>query len=258
MNVIFKVPEESSNYSQHSAFIVSKVSSIIQTSIETKNNLIFIYTNLKRGLPLENINKVAGPFVEAWTLEQFENIADDMSNEYQLIHAQAGKRLDAFDIVLQFRYKRDSLSYLSANIDAKATAEDIQTSGRSPNITSFARIRTAYIKDPDFLFIVLSLKHKVYGERDTTTGMTNGIMEVVSQATYDLKYVSAEDLNYNRALGTGQLQIRDIHYVKIVPQRTTWEFLQLLDRKFIQSKGEKAWLELAKKYKWTKEANDAI
>lgn len=86
-----------------------------------------------------------------------------------------------------------------------------------------------------------------------STGMTNGIMEVVSYAVYDLKYVSTADINYNRALGTGQLQIRDIHYVDIVSQRTTWEFIQLLDSKYIQSKGEAAWLELARKFQWIKE-----
>jgi hypothetical protein len=97
----------------------------------------------------------------------------------------------------------------------------------------------------------LSLKHKVYGERDAVTGMTNGIMEVVAYAVYDLKYISSPDLSYNSALGTGQIQIRDIHYVTLV-QRTTWEFLQMLDAKFIRSKGEVAWLALARKNGWIK------
>lgn len=144
----------------------------------------------------------------------------------------------------------------SSDYPVDSTSEDIKTSGRSPNITSFARIRTEYIKDPDYIFIILSLKHKVYGERDASTGMTNGIMEVVSFAVYDLKYVSSADINYNRALGTGQLQIRDIHYVDIVERRTTWEFIQLLDRKYIQSKGEDAWLALARKFEWIKEDNN--
>lgn len=257
MDVVFKIPQESPGYSEDSAFIIQQISSIMQKSIEDKNNLIFIHTNLRRGLPLENINKVAGPFVEAWALEQFENIADDPNNEYELINAQAGKRLDTFDIVLQFKHRRDSLKYLSANVDTKATAEDIRTSGRSPNITSFARIRTEYVKDPDYIFIILSLKHKVYGERDALTGMTNGIMEVVSYAVYDLKYVSSPDISYNRALGTGQLQIRDIHYVEVVDKRTTWEFIQMLDAKYIQSKGEVAWLALARKFQWIKEDGES-
>ncbi|MBM3239974.1 restriction endonuclease [Candidatus Poribacteria bacterium] len=252
MIVKYKVPQESDDYSENSKFVVERISQIMETAIKTEKNKIFIHTNLKRGLPLENINKVAGPFVEAWALEQFEIIADDKGNQYQLINVEPGKRLDPFDIILQFKRKRNSADYVSANVDVKATAEDIKTSGKSPNITSFARIRSEYIDDPDYIFIVLSLKHKVYSEKDQTTGMTNGIMEVVAHSVYDLKYISEQDLNYNPALGTGQLQIRDIHYVDIV-QRTTWEFLQMLDKKFIRSQGEEAWLRLARQHEWIKE-----
>jgi len=136
-------------------------------------------------------------------------------------------------------------------VDVKATAEDIPSSGKSPNITSYARIRSGYLEDPDYIFIVLSLKHKVYSERDSKTGMTKGIMEVVSHSVYDLKYISDRDLNYNPALGTGQLQIRDIHYVDLT-YRTTWEFCQVLDEKFKRSQGEDAWFEMARKYEWIK------
>jgi hypothetical protein len=253
MPTIYKIPQESSDYTDSSAFVVGQISAIVENAIKTGRNRIFIHTNLKRGLPLENINKVAGPFVEAWALEQFEEIVGNLNHQYALINVEAGKRLDPFDIVLQFKRTRDNAGYISANVDVKATAEDIKTAGKSPNITSFARIRSEYIKDPDYIFVVLSLKHRVYGERDATTGMTNGIMEVVSHAVYDLKYISVADLNYNPALGTGQLQIRDIHYVEI-ETRTTWEFLQMLDAKFIRSQGKKAWLALAHKYEWIKES----
>lgn len=252
MVVIFKIPVESPDYPEASTYVVTRIASIMQKAIEERKNLIFIRTNLKRGLPLENINKVAGPFVEAWALEQFEEITNDAANEFNLVNIQAGRRLDAFDVILQFKRESDGMSYISANVDVKATAEDIVSSGKSPNITSFARIRTEYLEDPDYIFIILSLKHKVYGERDPLTEMTNGIMEVVSYAVYDLKYISQTDISYNPALGTGQLQIRDIHYVAI-ERRTTWEFLQILDTKFIRSKGQDAWLKLATKHKWIKE-----
>ncbi len=130
-------------------------------AIQAGNNKIFIHTNLKRGLPLENINKVAGPFVEAWAMEQFENISDIPLNPYKLIYAESGKRLDPYDIILQFRRDGETLNYISANVDVKATSEDISSSGKSPNITSYARIRTEYLKDPDYIFVVLSLKHRV-------------------------------------------------------------------------------------------------
>ncbi len=255
MEIIYKIPEESPKYPEQSAFVVNHISVIMKDSIESGRNRIFIHTNLKLGLPLENINKVAGPFVEAWAMEQFQLIADDTGNVYELINAESGRRLDLFDIVLQFRRQADETEYISANVDVKATAEDIKSSGKSPNITSYARIRTEYVKDPDYIFIILSLKHKVFSEKQEGTGMTNGVMEVVSYSVYDIKYIAARDLNYNPALGTGQLQIRDIHYVEIVA-RTAWEFCQMLDQKFIRSKGEAAWLKMAKQYGWIKATDE--
>jgi hypothetical protein len=108
------------------------------------------------------------------------------------------------------------------------------------------------VEDPDYIFIILSLKHKVYCTKNGETGLMDGIMEVVRYNAYDLKYLSSSDLCYNPALGTGQLQVRDIHYVTLV-KRTTWEFCELLDRKFLNSKkGFAEWLALAKKYEWIK------
>ena len=254
MNYSHKVPQEAHDYKVHSDFVIGHISAIMADSIASGSNKIFIHTNLRRGLPLKNINKVAGPFVEAWAMEQFENISDIPENPYELIHAEPGKRLDPFDIILQFRRKGERTEYVSANVDVKATAEDILSSGKSPNITSYARIRSEYVNDPDYIFIVLSLKHRVFSEKQKDTGMTNGIMEVVSCSVYDLKFISEADLSYNPALGTGQLQIRDIHYVQLVT-RTTWEFCQMLDAKFMRSRsrGEAGWLLMARKYGWVKE-----
>ncbi|HEX6977109.1 MAG TPA: restriction endonuclease [Patescibacteria group bacterium] len=250
MNNSFKIPIEQEDYDYCSQLVRKEISKIIQTAIEKGDNKIFIHTNLRRGLPLENINKVAGPFVEAWALEKFEKIAENPLNEYNLVNVEPGVRLAPYDIILQFKKKKSNASEVAtANVDVKATSDDIPTSGRSPNITSFGRIRTEYINDPDYIFIILSLKHKVYGERNDKTGMTNGIMEVTTYSVYDLKYVDEKDISYNPALGTGQLQIRDIHYVSET-KRTTWEFLQILDRKFIRSKGQSAWDKLAKIHGW--------
>ena len=157
------------------------------------------------------------------------------------------------DIILQFKRIKKTPSAITANVDVKATAEDIKSSGKSPNITSYARIRTAYVEDPDYMFLVLSLKHKVFSERDKKTELMNGIMEVVDFSTYDLKLISDKDISYNPALGTGQLQIRDINYVKIV-KRSTWEFCKMLDQKYLKSKkGYDSWLLLAKSHKWIKD-----
>src|SRR3989304_6095293 len=92
-----KLQKESKLYSKMSDGVCGAIRNIIKDAIDSGNNKIFIRTNLKRGLPLENINKVGGPFVEAWALEKFEAIGDDTANKYDLIHVEAGKRLDAFD-----------------------------------------------------------------------------------------------------------------------------------------------------------------
>lgn len=58
-------------------------------------------------------------------------------------------------------------------------------------------------------------------------------------------------MNYNPALGTGQLQIKDIHYVE-EEKKTTEEFIKMIDNKYINSKGIDPWFVLAKKFNWLK------
>lgn len=227
----FKIPVESETYREDSDFVVQKITAILDERRKVNDNRIIINTNLKAGLPLKDINKIAGPLIEAWAFEVFAGIRDDDNNIYSLINAEAQGRLDMADIILQFR---KGTSVLTGNIDVKATSDDIKKSGRSPNITSFSRIRTAYVQDPDFMFIVLSIKHKVYSERNRNTGLVDGIMEISGYKAYDLKFIGESDLNYNPALGTGQIQVSDIHYVSI-QYRTTWEMCRLLDRKYLHS-----------------------
>lgn len=249
----FKVPQESPDYPECSGFVITQIEAILRQALASGKNKIIINTNLRLGLPMENINKVAGPFVEAWAVEIFQDISQDPNNEYQLIHVEAQERLYMADIILQFKKKRKAESGITAEVDVKATAEDFKASGKSPNITSFKRIRTAYIEDPDYIFVILSLKHRVYSTRNETTGLMDRIMEVVAYNAYDLKYLSSADLSYNPALGTGQIQVKDIHYVTI-QKRTTWEFCQLLDAKYLGSSKRSLndWIALAKKNGWIK------
>ncbi len=230
-DLIFKIPRESPSYREDSAFVIRQILSILDQRKATKRNKIIINTNLRMGLPLENINKIAGPMIEAWAGEVFGTIRDEQDNPYHLIHVETQERLGMADVILQFR-KNDAV--LTGNIDVKATANDILNSGKGPNITSFSRIRTAYVKDPDFMFIILSIKHRVYSEKNSDTGLIDGVMEVVDYQAYDLKFISDTDICYNPALGTGQIQIKDIHYVTY-QERTTWEMCQLLDQKYLHS-----------------------
>lgn len=252
-DLTLKVPKESDDYMQCSDFVVNSVESIMQKAMDEGRNRIIINTNLKLGIPMENVNKIAGPFVEAWALETFYDILEDENNEYRLINVEAGERLNMADVILQFERKRKRHSTVTGYVDVKATSQNIKNSGKSPNITSFARIRTAYIKDPDYLFIILSIKQKVYSKRDEKTKMMMGVMEVVDFNAYDLKYLSSPDISYNPALGTGQLQVRDIHYVNR-ENRTVWEFCMLLDKKCIASKkGFDGWYGYAQQNGWIKE-----
>jgi len=76
-------------------------------------------------------------------------------------------------------------------------------------------------------------------------------MQVTAFHVYDIKYVSAKDLNYNPALGTGQMQIRDIHYVD-EERKTAEQFIKMIDDKYIKSNGLKFWVKLAEKFDWIK------
>ena len=249
----FKIPEEASDYAECSDFAIAAIRAMMEEAIKTGNNKILINTNLRLGLPMENINKVAGPFVEAWAAQVFSEVAADDHNRWQLINVEAKERLYMADVILQFKKKREIGSSVTAEVDVMATAEDIKASGKSPNITSYERIRSAYIEDPDYLFVILSLKHRVYSTRDAETKMMNGVMEVVGHNAYDLKFLSSTDISYNSALGTGQLQIRDIHYVT-EERRSTWDFCRLLDEKYMNSSRRSfgQWLKMAKKSEWIK------
>lgn len=250
-DMIFKVPVESPDYKENSEFVIRQMNLILDRQKEMGDNKIVINTNLRMGLPLENINKIAGPMIEAWAGEVFAGIRDDMDNPYRLVNVEAQERLGMADIILQF--KKDDKS-ITGNVDVKATANDIPNSGKGPNITSFSRIRTAYVKDPDFMFIILSIKHKVYVQRNEKTKLMDGIMEIVDYNAYDLKFISDADINYNPALGTGQIQIKDIHYITY-QYRTTWEMCQLLDSKYLHSSKRtiEDFYNEAKKNKWIKE-----
>lgn len=228
----FKIPIESEEYEKDSKFVIEQIINILQERKNSGDDKIIINTNLKLGLPLENINKIAGPMIEAWATEVFTGIRNVQNNKYNLINVEAQERLGMADIILEF--KKDNVKVLTGNIDVKATANDIVDSGKGPNITSFSRIRTAYVVDPDYMFIVLSIKHKVYSERNERTQLMDGVMQVVDFNAYDLKFIGDNDISYNPALGTGQIQIKDIHYVSF-KRRTTWEMCQLLDKKYLNS-----------------------
>ena len=62
----FKVPVESESYKEDSEFVIEQITQILDRQRQKGDNRIVINTNLRMGLPLENINKIAGPMIEAW------------------------------------------------------------------------------------------------------------------------------------------------------------------------------------------------
>ena len=66
---------------------------------------------------MENINKIAGPFVEAWAVETFQSVLEDTDNRYSLIHVEAVRRLHMADVILQFRKTRKIGSAVTAEVD---------------------------------------------------------------------------------------------------------------------------------------------
>lgn len=125
-NQNFKVPVESEDYPQASAFVIKSIEGILEETIKNGQNKIILNTNLRNGLPMENINKIAGPIVEAWADELFERIASQNGNSWNLIHSEACLRLGMADIILQFKKNTTFGSVVTANVDSKATAEDLE------------------------------------------------------------------------------------------------------------------------------------
>lgn len=78
----FKVPVESESYKEDSEFVIEQITQILDRQRQKGDNRIVINTNLRMGLPLENINKIAGPMIEAWAGEVFAGIRDDMNNPF--------------------------------------------------------------------------------------------------------------------------------------------------------------------------------
>lgn len=218
-------------YNEYSEFVTTKLNEIFKELIATGQNQIILNTNLKAGLPMENINKIAGPIMEAWAQEKLLDIVGNDDDTIKKIIECA--RLDMADTKMVVAAPDGVL--VNVDVDVKATAIDIASSGKGPNITSFARIRNRYLIDPKYMFIILSLRHRMYSKVDDETNMVDGIMEVLDCHAYDIKFLSESDISYNPSLGTGQIQIRDINNVQKV-FRTTNEFIEILDAKFIRSK----------------------
>ncbi len=128
----FKIPVESEDYPECSQFVTEAIGNIIKDAIASGNNKIIINTNLKLGLPMENINKIAGPFVEAWAHERFYNTFEDVDNKYKLINVEAKERLHMADIILQFKRERKKKLLLLPKLMLKLQLKILFLAGNLP------------------------------------------------------------------------------------------------------------------------------
>lgn len=245
-----KIPSESLDYKKNSDEAVKQIEKLMDYKIKEKQNVIDIQISLRQGLPMENIHRIAAPIVEQWAIETFE---DTVGVEgYDFIGVEVtGSRTSLVDLVLSFK-SEESIGF-PVGVDVKGTSMDIASAGKSPNITSFAKIRTAYINDNNFIFVILSLKHQVF--TDNTEEKAKQSLIIKEANAYDLKYLREKEFTINPALGTGQIQISDIHYVSADEERTAEQFVELLDSKFLSIKENsiKKWADLAEKNNWLKE-----
>jgi hypothetical protein len=79
-DINFKIPKELEDYQGCSEFVINAIESIVKKAMDKGQNRIEINTNLKLGIPMENVNKIAGPFIEAWAHEVFSDVLEDTSD----------------------------------------------------------------------------------------------------------------------------------------------------------------------------------
>ena len=56
-----------------SSFVVHSIEKVIKDAMDSGQNEIVINTNLRLGIPMENVNKIAGLLLEAWVFEKFQD-----------------------------------------------------------------------------------------------------------------------------------------------------------------------------------------
>lgn len=79
-----KIPYESPEYSAISRDVISRILKELNSALNTGKREIILSTNLKQGIPLGNIHLLAGPMIEAWFGELFQEICQNPGNVMRL------------------------------------------------------------------------------------------------------------------------------------------------------------------------------
>ena len=184
-------------------------------------NHVKIDTNLECNVPEKDIHKIAGPFIDEWVYETFSR-EEKKNNVVKDVISKESSSLEDIYITLELEGKMYDVL-----IDVKsASLAKGSNAGKGSNLTSFRKIRPFYMKNPDAFFFILSIEHKNLTKDEKCHGF-----ELVACNIFDLKYVSEKELLLNTAMGD-QFQIANSMKVEQV-DRTTKEFLELIDLKFI-------------------------
>ena len=79
---------ENKDYNTYSKEAICKIDSIFNDFLNSANNEVVIKSNLSKGLPIENINKIAGPILEEWVCTVFES----KKKQYDLLQVKPQKK----------------------------------------------------------------------------------------------------------------------------------------------------------------------
>lgn len=106
------------NYSKFSKKAIDIVKGIFDELLSDDENEVILKSNLRNGLPIENINKIAGPVLEEWVF----TVLDSKKEQYGLLQVKPQKKTALSDVDLKCTIE-SKLKYIK--IDVKATCEEM-------------------------------------------------------------------------------------------------------------------------------------
>lgn len=189
-------------------------------------NKVQIETNLECNVPVKDIHKIAGPFIDEWVCETFRGAQREDEHIKRVVSKESSSLEDIF-ITLEIEGKM-----IDILIDVKsASLAKGNNAGKGSNLTSFRKIRPFYVHNPSALFYILSIEHKNLIKDDTCHGF-----ELVGCNIFEMKCIASNELMLNTSMGD-QFQISNSMCVTQI-DRTTEEFIKLIDDMFADKYGQ--------------------
>lgn len=194
---------------------------------DNEKNKVKIDTNLECNVPEKDIHKIAGPFIDEWVYETFCNEKEKDDSIIKNVISKESSSLE--DVYVLLDVEGEQFEVL---IDVKSAAlAKGKNAGKGSNLTSFRKIRPFYVNNPKALFFILSIEHKNLVIKEKCHGF-----ELIDCNIFDLKYVVENELMLNTAMGD-QFQISNSMMVTQI-ERTTEDFIELIDNMFIKKYGD--------------------